>query len=449
MLPILATKSKRLSSGHLVEDSQFVRDKFTLKSRYNDEVVLYREMPNGNLLVPRNCCEDTDLDSRSVGVSVTFKSRFNPRPGQETLVEDSSQHLSQGRNHILQAATGVGKTVMGSEIAARLGKKFLIAVPKEDILEQWVSALNIVLGLTSDDIGIIKGDICDVAGKKVVIGLIHSLCKEGRYPSWIYREFGTLIIDECHIIAATTFVKTMWLFPTVSVLGLTATPYRSDGKDFVFYAHIGPVLVKSESLLLTPKILVKESEYVTPRVKKKVVVNGVEEIHEVKMCPPKGKATSLLKTLVSNFRRNNLIASFVKQALSKGRHIIIFTEFKKAHLPHIEDALINAGVPPNKISHYVGGMTKSERESAKVKPVIIATYKMASMATNIPWADTCVLTTPRADVVQIVGRILREYPNKKQPVVFDVVDRDSPVFWGYFKSRKRWYQKVGAEIVYV
>ena len=55
--------------------------------------------------------------------------------------------------------------------------------------------------------------------------------------------------------------------------------------------------------------------------------------------------------------------------------------------------------------------------------------------------------TPKADVIQIVGRIRREYDDKKRPVVIDLQDVDSPVLAAYGKARCRWYQSLGAELV--
>jgi superfamily II DNA or RNA helicase len=71
---------------------------------------------------------------------------------------------------------------------------------------------------------------------------------------------------------------------------------------------------------------------------------------------------------------------------------------------------------------------------------------MASEATDIPWLDTCVLAAPRANVVQIVGRIRREYPDKKEPVVLDLVDVDSTVLRNYAEARMKWYKSLGAEV---
>jgi len=91
-------------------------------------------------------------------------------------------------------------------------------------------------------------------------------------------------------------------------------------------------------------------------------------------------------------------------------------------------------------------MNAEQRKTASVKPVILTTYRMMSEGTDIPWLDTCVMGTPRADVVQIVGRIRREYPDKPQPIVMDFIDRDSPVFAGYANKRLNWYKKLGAEV---
>jgi len=54
---------------------------------------------------------------------------------------------------------------------------------------------------------------------------------------------------------------------------------------------------------------------------------------------------------------------------------------------------------------------------------------------------------PRSNVVQPVGRIRREYPNKKDPVVIDIIDDDSPVFASYARNRQKWYRGIGAEII--
>ena len=71
---------------------------------------------------------------------------------------------------------------------------------------------------------------------------------------------------------------------------------------------------------------------------------------------------------------------------------------------------------------------------------------MASEATDLPWMDTCILATPRSDVVQIVGRVLRQYPNKKQPIVIDIIDDDSTILLNFARKRRKWYDQIGAAV---
>ena len=68
------------------------------------------------------------------------------------------------------------------------------------------------------------------------------------------------------------------------------------------------------------------------------------------------------------------------------------------------------------------------------------------MGTDIPALDTAILADPRSDVEQVVGRILRVHPSKKDPVVLDLVDQDSPVFAGYANKRNRWYRRERASV---
>jgi superfamily II DNA or RNA helicase len=76
---------------------------------------------------------------------------------------------------------------------------------------------------------------------------------------------------------------------------------------------------------------------------------------------------------------------------------------------------------------------------------------MTSEATDVPWWDCLLLATPRANVTQAVGRVLREYPGKPKPVVVDFVDTDSVILQGYFKARLRQYtsSELKGEVVYL
>jgi len=91
---------------------------------------------------------------------------------------------------------------------------------------------------------------------------------------------------------------------------------------------------------------------------------------------------------------------------------------------------------------------RDSRERAKLAKIALATYKMTAEGTNVPWWDTEVLATAKADVEQPVGRIRREWDGKNQPVVLDLCDYNHRVFATFAKKRREWYESLGAEIIH-
>jgi superfamily II DNA or RNA helicase len=429
--------------GAMPYDAKLARQ-LTFRSRFDEEVRLARHV-DSTLMVPRALVEDRGEDRRVLGNPLPeVISKFKPRTKEQArVVEQSVALFQQDRDHIVQAPTGFGKTVIGSEIALQMGRQILVLVTKSDIVSQWRDAFCMITGLPKDSVGLLQGDVCDVINKPMVIGMVQSVCKPGRYPGWVYKQFGFVISDEVHRMGADVFSQAMWLFPAKHRMGLSATPDRRDGKGRVFKAHIGDVLVRAKAKALPFKVIRRSTGWEVPRVTRKI--NGVWKT--IPMPHNSGKTMHMSKDMCKDDTRNRMAMDFVAKAYKKGRSIVVFSDIRQDYLDHLKMLLQLAGVPGADISTYVGGMKDSAKDTAIAKPVVLTTYKMTSEATDVPWWDTCVLMHPKADVVQIVGRIRREYEGKKMPVVFDLVDSNSDVFSGYAKARLRWYQLEGAVVV--
>lgn len=440
------------AGGAVYDFDKALVKKYTLPSPFEGEpsISMYREFEEDGerrIMLPRRFCPMGE-DRTDPGIAVNFNSSFIPRPGQQEWVDRIVYWLQQGESHVAQASTGFGKTVATLEVVARMGLRALVLVPKEDIIDQWFAAAKMVLGLdrAKGEVGLWRADTCDVIGHKLVIGMIHSVLKgPARYGHAAYQGFGLVIVDETHIVSADTFVQSMWWLPARLKLGISATPNRKDGRDPILFGHIGTVKVTSKVQTMIPRVLLARTGWKVPRT----VYKG-----RVQQIPHKpGKVMHINKILGKDEKRNSIISSFVKAAYRKQRSTIIFSD-TMAHLKNLKEALMKEGIPAKDIGYYVGlqfydgkeGNRKQQRERAKYKPIILATMKMCAMATDIPWLDTCVLATPRSDVIQIVGRIRREYENKKEPVVFDLVDSDSPVFEQYANKRCKWYRSIGSKI---
>jgi superfamily II DNA or RNA helicase len=323
-----------------------------------------------------------------------------------------------------------------------------------------VQAQNLVKGLkvytdTDHDLGAWEEiDAIQLHGSTdPVANYAESVLGENQY--FDYDSIGLVICDEVHRMAADQFAKSMWWFRAVLRMGLSATPYRKDGKEGVFLGHIGEVRLTATQEVMIPKVIIRHSEFRLP-LTRRPTEGGVWRT--VKLPHTAGKVGHVIKHLAACRSRNDMIGRFAGACYRKERSLIVFSD-TLGHLAALDEAIQGSGVPQEDIGYYVGASTgggvykgnakerKAQREQAKIKSVILATYAMASEATDIPWLDACVLASPRSDVVQIIGRIRREYPDKKQPVVLDIVDADSHVFLAYAKKRVHWYQSLGCEIL--
>lgn len=427
-----------VGAGAALPPSLSLKKQLTFEDAYEETYRLWAER-DGVLLVPRNIVNLEGVEDRMVlRTPYPFKSTFKPRDDdQARAVEKSVNYLLKNRNHVLSAPTGKGKTAMAMEIIARIQQPTLVVVHKADLYDNWIEDAGKFLGLAPEDVGMIQGD--NVSIKPLTLGMIQSLMKPGRYPESVYQSFGFVIWDECHRVGADKFAESAWNLPARKRLGLSATPKRKDGKSNVIEAHIGPVAVTISKADLTPKVYVLQTEWMPPVIQR----NG----QWVKFPFKAGRTMKANKSMAEDMNRNELIVDLIGMAYRKNRKVIFLTDL----LSHIElvGKSLTKQVPGSRIGKYVGGLTTKQREVAASKQVILSTYKMASEGTNIPSMDTCVLGLPRADVVQMVGRILRKHDGKKEPVVFDLVDVGHKLFIDYHKARMKWYRSIGAEIEYV
>ena len=90
------------------------------------------------------------------------------------------------------------------------------------------------------------------------------------------------------------------------------------------------------------------------------------------------------------------------------------------------------------VGYYIGGMKEKDLKETEGKKVVIATYAMAEEALDIKTLSALIMATPRTDVTQAVGRILRV--KHERPLVVDIVDSHE-IFQRQWKKRRTFYTK--------
>lgn len=414
-------------------DQKKVKD-FTFESKFGDTVKLWRSTTSGKLLLPRAVCPISPVDRRSRGRRVQFHSSVKPRnEDQARVIREGVQRISQDESFIVECPTGFGKTVISMDYIKAMACNVIIFYTKDDIRTQWIDALKQFLGLRDSEIGLIKGDVCDYRNKKVVLASISTCYKPARLPTEVYSYFGGAIFDECHKVAADSFCGVCWQFNTFFRLGLSATVNRQDGKEGAIFAHIGPIAVKGNSFPMIPWIIQMKTNI---SISKKIQIQG-------------GRMGHVNKILAGSDDRNRILCRFAGKLRRKGEEgIVIFSDLKDNHLIPIGSMLQQMGIPKSDIGLYVGGLNERQRETQAHKPIVLTTYAMTAEATNYPHWTYCIMGTPKANVAQIVGRVIREKDGKKTPGVFDPVDGGNQVLLNFASKRAKWYQSIGAKITY-
>jgi superfamily II DNA or RNA helicase len=98
------------------------------------------------------------------------------------------------------------------------------------------------------------------------------------------------------------------------------------------------------------------------------------------------------------------------------------------------------------VGYYVGGMKEIELKKSENKQVILATYAMANEGLDIATLNAEFLITPKTDVVQTIGRVLRAKHAINDPIIYDIYDAHE-VFTRQWSKRKSYYKKQGYKIV--
>lgn len=199
------------------------------------------------LKLPRVCvekvkeiCEKSGVkliikDKREVGseTNYMFNGKLNKKQKEVML------KLLEHDTGVLCAATGFGKTVVGAKIISELKTNTLVIVNRNNLLEQWKERLSFFLGIDKKEIGQIGAGKESLNGKIDVASFL-SLSKKDNLDE-IVENYGLVIVDECHHVAAYSFEQVLKAIRAKRVYGLTATPTRKDGWHKIIYMQCGDI----------------------------------------------------------------------------------------------------------------------------------------------------------------------------------------------------------------
>lgn len=339
---------------------------------------------------------------------------------------------------------GFGKTVVSLFIASQLSMKTLVLCHKSCLVEQWKERIHQYI--PSAKVGIIQGGRAEASDEyAIVIGMLQSVYSH-EYPVGTLSGFGTLIVDEAHHVPAATFLTAVSKVETQSTLALTATPDRKDGLTGLLYASMGNVEFKVERPPMEGSVEIRKLPC-KPTVREKRLRGADTPVN----------LSKLITDLASDEKRTNHIVRDILNLLDQTapeRYIIVLSD-RTAQLKSIQQQLLESKHSAILADEHGGarlliGATKAkDRETALKARVVLTTYPFSQEGVDQPRLDTLVTATPKGDTVQAIGRILRQHPDKAQPLILDYTESvESGVLHGLFAKRRRIYNDHGFDIQY-
>jgi superfamily II DNA or RNA helicase len=447
---------------------------------------VYTESPT-RFYIPRCWGKETFGEAQAValpdGTALRSDLKFGGTPYEyQTAIVDQFLHV--GGNGLICVPCGRGKTFMAIWTAMRLGRKFLIVVDKEFLMNQWKGELeSLVPGIR---VGVLQEDKCQIgeetlAGKPMTLVELKQACREKglkvggvrddlvtrlkeadpgfqdreiqtvsydctiamiqtlvqrEFPQNLFKDFGFTIFDECHHLGASNFSRALLKVQTKHMLGLSATPTRDDGLTKVFEWFLGKPVYWEKTREPDPHVVVRLEQFSTDN----------KDYNEV---PTDYKGEPVLARLLTKIveckERNEHLAKLIREIAEDPKRRILVLSERIGHLETLEALLKPSGLT---MSYYVGGMKEEERETgAREARILLASYAMASEAMNIKHLNCVILASPRKKVEQSTGRILRVQKSQREvhPLIVDVVDSHG-MYQGQWRKRAAYYKRCAYKI---
>ena len=368
---------------------------------------------------------------------------------------DAINSLMPYTNGILAATTAFGKTVTAAALIARKKVSALVLVHSKALLLQWHERLTDFLEIEFAEpatsrkrgrkkvfspIGCLDSTSNTLHGV-IDIALMQSCFENGEVRPFV-REYGMVIVDECHHVSSITFENVLRHITAHHVYGLTATPIRKDGLQPIIFMQCGPIRFSADAKTQIQKQSFQR--YLVPRFTSYRSVTDNRQSFAL-----------LSQSLAESELRNTLIVEDVLNAVTAGRtpiiltgrtsHVKLLSEMLKPHIANVIQ-LTGEGTAKSK-REVLQGLHDIPQNSPLV---IVATGKYVGEGFDYPRLDTLFLALPiswKGLVAQYAGRLHRENEEKADVRIYDYIDIHEPVCESMYRKRLKGYSAIGYRVL--
>lgn len=437
--------------NHLKRIASFKNPEFYARqgmrlSTYNiPRIISCADMEEDYIALPRGCedavvtlLKDNQVsyrieDKTNHGENVTVRFKGELREEQKAAIASLTAH----DNGILNATTAFGKTVTAISLIAERKVNTLILVHTKALLNQWKSRLEefVEIDFTEEDLPKKRGRKKDFSPfgtldskgnslhERIDIALMQSCLEDSGVKPFV-RNYGMLIVDECHHVSAVNFERILKYANARYVYGLTATSIRKDGHQPIIFMQCGPIRYSADAK--AQMAFQTFARLLVPRF------TSYRELTD-----DKSTYARMIQKMAEDENRNNLIIDDVRKALTEGRSPIVLTNLT-AHVETLANAL---ALHCKHVVTLIGSESVREKRQkmellqniSPIEPlVIVATGKYVGEGFDYPRLDTLFLALPvswKGIIAQYAGRLHREYLGKKGVMSCTNEDYEGMLLW--------------------
>ena len=343
---------------------------------------------------------------------IIYNIEYPLREEQRKVKSEALEQLNLTGCCILSLYTGFGKTCLSLYLAAKLGMKTLYINNRLTIINQLIDSIKKFTNAKVQLLfpGCKKEEDVDF----YVINAINV----PKFDYDFYKDISTLIIDECHCIMAEVLSKSLMYIEPRYLIGLSATPYRTDGMDKLLDLYFGENRIVRK-LFKSHKVYKIETG-----IKLKFEYSKFGKINW----------NSLLNSQAENKERNESIINLVKSI--KDRIILILCK-RVNQVKYLHKRLKEEG---ENVESLHGNKTEYDSDCR----ILVGTNGKVGVGFDNIRLNTLILA---ADVeeyyIQIMGRVFRT-PDT-EPIIYDIVD-DNPILIKHWFTRENVYKDHGGVI---
>ena len=364
-----------------------------------------------SLKLPRRSRSDVAESSAHFGISLREK--------QIEVRKEALSILNKTGSCVLSLHCGFGKTVLATNMSCKIKLRTLILVNKVVLLKQWEESIKkscpgckVYCMLPS------KKNICEDADFYIANAVNIPKFYDTEAGRTVLDSIGTVIVDECHLIMAETLVQSLLHVTPRYLIGLSATPYRSDSFDQLIDLYFGTERI-------VRKLYREHTVYkVNSGFKPDIQLTGSGTLNW----------GSILDSQARDDSRNGLIVDIIDRDSSRTFLVLVKRIVQgETLLQMLKDRNISC-------TSLLGNQQTFDRDAR----VLIGTIAKVGTGFDHDKLNGLVLAADVAEYfIQYLGRIFRT--KEGVPVVYDIVD-SNPVLHKHFNTRKEVYIEHGGKV---